>query len=66
MCEIWANSLLPKALKSCPESNKSPNLVTLFTTPTPDILREYNLWTFSDRAEMLFAELSFAVFSVRQ
>ena len=24
--------LLPKALKSCPKSNKSPNLVTLPTT----------------------------------
>ena len=29
MCEIWANLLLPKALKSCPKTNKSPNLVTL-------------------------------------
>ena len=29
MCEIWANLLLPKALKSCPKSKKSPNLVTL-------------------------------------
>ena len=29
MCEIWANYLLPKALKTCPKSNKSPNLVTL-------------------------------------
>ena len=29
MWEIWANLLLPKALKSCPKSNKSPNLVTL-------------------------------------
>ena len=28
MWKIWANSLLPKALKSCPKSNKSPNLVT--------------------------------------
>ena len=27
--KIWANWLLPKALKSCPKSNKSPNLVTL-------------------------------------
>ena len=26
---MWANKLLPKALKSCPKSNKSPNLVTL-------------------------------------
>ena len=31
MCEIWVNSLLPKALKSCPKSNKSPNLVTLLS-----------------------------------
>ena len=29
MSEIWTNLLLPKALKSCPKSNKSPNLVTL-------------------------------------
>ena len=29
MWEIWANQLLPKALKSCQKSNKSPNLVTL-------------------------------------
>ena len=29
MWEIWANSLVPKALKSCPKSNKLPNLVTL-------------------------------------
>ena len=29
MWEIWANRLLPSALKSCPKSNKSPNLVTL-------------------------------------
>ena len=29
MWEIWANYLLPKALKRCPKSNKSLNLVTL-------------------------------------
>ena len=29
MLEIWANFLLPKALKRGPKSNKSPNLVTL-------------------------------------
>ena len=29
MCDIWANQLLPKALKTCPKSNKSPSLVTL-------------------------------------
>ena len=29
MWEIWANYLLPKALKSCPKLNKLPNLVTL-------------------------------------
>ena len=33
MWEIWANSLLLKALKSSPKSNKLPNLVTLFVTP---------------------------------
>ena len=27
--EIWAKSFLPKALKTCQKSNKSPNLVTL-------------------------------------
>ena len=29
MWKIWVKSLLQKALKSCPKSNKSPNLVTL-------------------------------------
>ena len=29
MWEIWANLLMPQALKSCPKSIKSPNLVTL-------------------------------------
>ena len=29
MWEIWANKFLPKALRSCPKSNKSPNLATL-------------------------------------
>ena len=29
MWEIWANELLPNALKSGPKSNKSPNLVAL-------------------------------------
>ena len=29
MWEIWANELLPKALKTCQKSKKSPNLVTL-------------------------------------
>ena len=32
MWEIWADYLLPKALKSCPKSNKLPNLVTLDDT----------------------------------
>ena len=34
MGEIWANKLLPKALKSCPKSNKSPDLVTLEVSRT--------------------------------
>ena len=29
MWEIWAIKLLPVALKTCPKSNKSPNLFTL-------------------------------------
>ena len=29
MWEIWAKSLLPRALKSCPKCKKLPNLVTL-------------------------------------
>ena len=29
MWAIWAKQLLSEALKSCPECNKSPNLVTL-------------------------------------
>ena len=32
MWENWTNYLLPKALKSCPKSNKLPNLVTLIVT----------------------------------
>ena len=31
MWEIWANYLLPLELKSCPKTNKLPNLVTLVT-----------------------------------
>ena len=31
MQEIWASQLLPKALKICPKSKKSPNMVTLDT-----------------------------------
>ena len=40
MWEIWANLLLPKALKTCPKSNKSPNLVTL----APPILLFYSFF----------------------
>ena len=45
MCEIWANYLLPKALKTCPMSNKSPNLVTLIGTNALFLsgFLEYNL-----------------------
>ena len=32
MWKIWADFLLPQALKSCSKSNKSPNLVTLHWT----------------------------------
>ena len=39
MWAIWAKQLLPKALKSCPKSNKSPNLVTLVVEYTFHNLR---------------------------
>ena len=29
MLAIWANKLVPQALKSCPNCNKLPNLFTL-------------------------------------
>ena len=29
MWAIWVKQLLPQAFKSCPKSNKLPNLVTL-------------------------------------
>ena len=29
MLSLWAKQLLPRALKSCPKSNKLPSLVTL-------------------------------------
>ena len=32
MWDIWPHKLLSKALKSCPKSNKLPNLVTLGPT----------------------------------
>ena len=35
MWEIWANQMSPKALKSCPKSNISPNLVTLVPAHSP-------------------------------
>ena len=47
MWEIWANQLLPKALKSGPKSNKSPNLVTLIMSKwaTPNSLLQTGLCT---------------------
>ena len=48
MWEIWANKLLPKVLKSCPKSNKSPNLVTmLLTSKTQRLLPDKNKTKFS-------------------
>ena len=41
MWEIWANLLLPRALKSCPKSKKSPNLVTLPMMKNPHQIEEY-------------------------
>ena len=46
MWEIWANLLLPKALKSCPKYKKSPNLVTLhasYTLSGPKAASEFRL-----------------------
>ena len=40
MWDIWANQLLPKALKSCPKSNKSTNLVTLATANSNSVLNQ--------------------------
>ena len=34
MWEVWPNKLLPMAFKSCPKSNKSPDLVTLIERKT--------------------------------
>ena len=39
MCENCSNQLLPKDLKSCPKSNKSPNLVTLARSSSIQILK---------------------------
>ena len=43
--EIWANYLLPKAIKSCPKSNKLSNLVTLIDgkseTHVPSIVEDW-------------------------
>ena len=44
MWEIWANWLLPKALKSCPKSNKLPNLVTLVDSTDKTLLQ---VWIFN-------------------
>ena len=41
MWEIWANSLLLKALKSSPKSNKLPNLVTLYDVEERIIMSQY-------------------------
>ena len=54
MGEIWANLLLPKALKSCPKSNKSPNLVTLATCtimkkPTVRMRSEHSYYDHTDK-----------------
>ena len=36
--EIWTNNFLQKASKTCPKSNKSPNLVTLLLTRSISLL----------------------------
>ena len=44
MEKIWANYLLPKVLKSCPKSNKLPNLVTL---PSMQVLKGNKMLSYS-------------------
>ena len=44
MWEIWANQLLPKALKSCTKSNKSPNLAPLHRDVWT-CLHSFDIWT---------------------
>ena len=43
MWEIWAKQLLPKALKSCPQSNKLPKLVTLIRYHNERYIRRFLL-----------------------
>ena len=48
MWEIWANLLLPQALKIRPKSNKSPNLVTLINADARgSIDRSDNIFRFN-------------------
>ena len=44
MWEIWENKLLPKALKSCPKSNKLPDQVTLLTVDTRPMRPNHLQW----------------------
>ena len=56
MWEIWANLLLPKTLKSCPKSNKSPNLVTL-TMTVPQYLSQLGRTKTTNQVRLEFAEM---------
>ena len=50
MWEIWTNLFLPKALKSCPKSNKLPNLVTLWIRkplPPSNVIGPWRWWMVS-------------------
>ena len=44
MWEIWANEVLPKALKTCPKFNKSPDLVTMYRLTYLPIMYKANIW----------------------
>ena len=43
MWEIWANEVLPKALKTCPKFNKSPDLVTMYRLTYLPIMYKANI-----------------------
>ena len=54
MCEIWANYLLPQALKSCPNSKKLPNLVTLIEGKNYYLLSSVHPFNVSRKTSLSF------------
>ena len=64
MWEIWANQLLPKALKTCPKSNKSPNLVTLLNCLVSKISAKMNEISCFLHFQMIADDLCIRVWSI--